>query len=110
MVRRVHVNADVIELRHRKILSFPPPVTAVIRVPEATIIACDQMIGIVRIDPNIVKVSVRSTGYIAKAAAAVAAGYQRPVRLVNLVFIFRIDDQVGEVEWTPDHVLTSIQL
>src|ERR1044072_4682642 len=110
MVGNVNLDADVIELRDWKILSFPPPVTAVIRVPETAIIARDHMVRVVRIDPNIVKVSMRSTGYVTEAAPAVTACYQRPVRFVYLVFVFRIDDQVSEIERAPDHVLTTIEL
>src|SRR5713101_8818487 len=68
------------------------------------------MVGVRRIDPDVVEIAVRSAGDVAEALAAVIAGDERSVGLVNLVFVFRIDDQVREVERTPDHGLAAIEL
>ena len=62
------------------------------------------MIGVIRIDPDVVKIAVRAARDVAEALTAVVAGDQRTVGFVDFVFVFRIDNQVGEVEGTPDHV------
>ena len=56
------------------------------------------------------KIAVRAARDIAEALAAVAARDQRPAGFVNLVLVFWIDDQVSEIEWPPDHVLTTIEM
>ena len=46
VVRPVHVDAHVIELRDRQRLRLPPLVAAVVRVPEAAVVAGDQVVGV----------------------------------------------------------------
>ena len=86
------VDAHVIKLRNRQIVAFPPGVAAVVGVPDAAIVAGDEMIGIVGIYPNRMKIPMRSVANTAKALAAILAHNQGEVGLVNLVFVFRIDD------------------
>ncbi len=108
VIRHIHVYTDVIKLRDRQVLSFPPAITAVIRVPDTTIVAGDQVIGIVWIDPDVVEVAVRAARNVAETLAAIVADDEWTIRLVNFLFVFWIDDQVGEVKRTPDHVLAAI--
>src|SRR5207245_1420715 len=93
-----------------EVIAFPPAIAAVKGIPNAAVVAGDYIVGVVRIDPDIVKVSVRAAGDVAEALAAVVARNQRSVRLVDFVFVFGIDNQVREVEWAPDHVLAAIEL
>src|SRR5438067_445939 len=60
LVRVLVVGADVIELANRKVVCLPPPVGAVIAVPQAAIVAADNGLGVVGVDPDVVPVAVRS--------------------------------------------------
>src|SRR4029077_18424581 len=53
-IRLIH--ADVIKLRNRQVVALPPRISAVVGIPDSTVITCNQMIGIFRIHPYIVKV------------------------------------------------------
>ena len=64
----------MIELRNRKVLGLPPAITAIVRIPQTAVVAGDQMIGIVRIDPDVVKVTMRAARNITEALAAVITG------------------------------------
>src|SRR4030095_6004291 len=70
----VVVEAHVIELRDRQVVAFPPSIGAVIRVPESAIVAGHYVVGVVWINPDVVKVTMRATGDVAEALAAVATG------------------------------------
>src|SRR5215475_3460274 len=52
---------------------------------------------------------MRAARNIAEACAAITARDKRPVRFVDLVGVFWIDNQVSEIKRTPDHVLTAIE-
>src|SRR4030095_1565549 len=61
VIRSVHVNTDVVELRYREVVAFPPAIAAIVRIPDAAIITSNHMVRVVRIDPDVVKVTMRST-------------------------------------------------
>ena len=67
------------------------------------------MIRIVWIDPDIVKVAVRTAGNVAEALATVLAHNQASACLVDLVLVLGIDDQVGKIKWPPNHTLTPVE-
>ena len=98
----------MVELRDRKRLRLPPLVAGVVRVPEAAVVADDEMIGVLRIDPHVVEIAVRAAGDVAERRAAVGAHDERAVRLVDAVLVLRIDDEIREVERTPEHVLAAV--
>ena len=104
------VNAHVIELRNRQVVSFPPGISAVVGVPNSAVISCDHMLRIVRINPNVVEIPVSAARNIAEAFSAVAAHDQAEVRLINFVFVLGVDDQVGKIKRTPHHQLAAVTL
>src|SRR6266436_1531574 len=67
------------------------------------------MIGIVGIDPNIVKVTMRAARNVAEALTAVIAGDERSAWFVDLVLVLWIYDQIRVIKGTPNHVLTAIE-
>src|SRR5438093_10417184 len=66
------------------------------------------MVGVRRIDPDIVEVAMRAARDVAETLSAIIAGNERQIRLVDLVGILRIDNEIRKVERTPNHVLTAI--
>jgi hypothetical protein len=56
-----------------------------------------------------VDVAVHAAADHAEAAAAVVAADQVQIRLVELVLVLRIDDEVRKIERPPDHRLASVQ-
>ena len=55
------------------------------------------------------KIAVRAARNHAETAAAIYAGQQRSIRFEDLVFVFRVHDQVAEVKRTPHHEQARIQ-
>jgi hypothetical protein len=106
----LHVHAHVVELRDGQVLRFPPAVAAVVGVPESAVVADDEVVCVVGVDPEVVEVAVRAARDVREALAAIVAHDEREVRLVNLVLVLRVDDEVGEVEGSPDHVLAAVEL
>ena len=66
----------MIELRDGKVVRFPPAIAAVERIPEPAVVARDHVVGIVWIDPDVVKIAVRAARDIAEALSAVVARNQ----------------------------------
>src|SRR5204863_5959488 len=81
LVRVLVVDAHVIELRDGKVVALPPAVAAVVGNPQAAVVSADDMLRILRIDPEIVPVAVRAAAAAAEAAATVLAGNERVVGL-----------------------------
>jgi hypothetical protein len=104
------VDADVVELRHRQVVLLPPLVAAVVRLPEAAVVTGHDVLRVRRIDPDVVIVAVHAAAGVGEALAAVEALDQVEVRLEETVRIFRIDDEVGEIERPPDHQLALVAL
>ena len=76
VVRPVHVHTHVVELRDRQVLRLPPFVGAVVGIPDAAIVAGDDVVGVARIDPHIMEIAMRAAGDVAKAAASIRAHNQ----------------------------------
>ena len=112
VVRIRVVDAHVIELRDRQVVALPPLVAAVVGQPEAAIVAGDHVLDIVRIDPDAVHVAMHAVEAADRreALAAVIAADQRAIGLVDELRVDRIDDQMREVERTPDHPLALVAL
>src|SRR5439155_12028867 len=66
------------------------------------------MVGAGGIDTHVVEVAMRAARDVAEASSSVGADDQRSIRLVDPVLVLRIEDQVGEIERAPDHVLAAI--
>src|SRR5262249_9623315 len=96
------VNADVIELRNRKIYLVLPARAAVFAAPEAAIVACINDVAIVGVDPNVMKVAMRAAGDGAETLPAIHAQKKRRVGLEDFVFVLGIDDRVAELTRRPD--------
>src|SRR5260370_26683789 len=104
------VHTDVIELRDGKIVALPPGIAAVVGIPNASVIAGDDMVGIIGIHPHVVEIPVRAVPDSAEAPAAILAHNHREVRLVNFVLVLRIADQDGKITRSPDHPFTPFPL
>src|SRR5215813_8272662 len=78
LVRIFLVEAHVIELRDRQVFSFPPFAAAVVRVPHSAIVPREYDLWVRRINPHIMRVTVRSleTAYYRKALSRVLADNQ----------------------------------
>src|SRR5258706_5730412 len=109
MVRIGVVSAHMVELGNGKVGLMLPQVAAVYTTPQAAIVADNYCAGIFRIDPDIVEISVRSTGNAAEALAAVSTEQQDQIGLEDSVFILRIDNQIAEVKRTPDHEIAGVK-
>ena len=108
----VVVDADVVELRDGEVFAFPPFAATVVRIPHAAIVPGGDRLRIGRIDPNIMEIAMRTlkTADDGETLARIFAQDQRTVGLEETVRIFRINDQVREVERTPDHPIALIAL
>src|SRR5947207_15637075 len=95
----------MVELRYRQVFCLPPFGAAVVRVPHSTVVSHEYYLRVRRIYPHVVRVSVCTlkTTDLGKAFSAVVAHNQCAVRLKQAVWIFGIDDEIREVERTPDH-------
>src|SRR5262249_10645891 len=58
LIRILAIDADVVELRDRQGGAFPPPIAAVPGQPQAAIVAAHDMLGIARLDPDVVPVAM----------------------------------------------------
>src|SRR5579859_569863 len=102
------VGADVIKLRNWQVVGFPPTAAAVVGIPEAAVIAGDQVVGVFRIDPDVVEIPVRPASDGAETFSAVFAHDQGQIGLVNFVFILGIDNQIGEIKRAPYHPVAAV--
>src|ERR1700722_6766162 len=73
VIRISIVRAHVIELRDRQVVTLPPGVAAIVGVPDASVVAGDEVIGIIGIYPHIVEIAVCSIGDRTEAFSAVFA-------------------------------------
>src|SRR5688500_6269991 len=71
VIGHVHVHADMIKLRDGQVLGLPPSVASIIRIPKATIITSNHMIGVIGINPHVVEVSMCAPGDVAKTLATI---------------------------------------
>src|ERR1700675_301701 len=110
MVRISLIHADVIKLGNREVVALPPGISAVVGIPDAAIVAGDQMIGVIGIDPNIVEVAVSTLRDGAETLAAIFTHDQHKIGLINFIFVFGIDDQVAKIERAPHHPIAAVAL
>src|SRR5579863_6828286 len=74
LVRIAVIDADMVELRHGKVAGLPPLGAAVVGVPDATVVAGDDVLGVRRVNPKIVDIAVH--------AREAADGTETPARIV----------------------------
>ena len=100
----------MVKLRYRQVFGLPPFAAPVVRVPHPAIVSGEYNLWVRRVDPNIVRVAVRAlkTAHDRKALAGVLAHNQRAVGLEQAVRIIGINDEVREIERSPDHPLAFI--
>src|SRR5205807_8428861 len=79
------------------------------REPQTAVVARDQVVGVARIDPPVMDVSVRAARDAAEALPPVGADDEPAVDFVDSVRTTRIHDEICEVERPPDHVLAAIE-
>ena len=74
----VIVHADVIKLRHRQIISFPPFAAAVVGVPHSAVVAHEYHLRVGRIDPHVMRIAVRplKTAHHREAFSSILADNQ----------------------------------
>src|SRR6516162_4694876 len=100
------VDADVIELRDGQINLMHPSRAAILAAPQSAVVSGINNVGVAGVDPHGMEVSVGRTGDRAEALSPIHAVQQDEIGLEDLLWIFGIDDQVGEVKRTPYHELT----
>src|SRR5204863_4544552 len=99
------VEADVVELRDRQIVGLPPLVRAVVGNPRSAVVPGEHVFGVARLDEDVVHIPVHAAEPAdgAEALAAVLTHDEVAVGLVEAIGVLRINDEVGEVERSPDH-------
>ena len=110
LVGVLHVEADMVELRHGQIVVAMPAVAAVGAVPQAAVVAGDDVGGVARVHPDLVVVPVHAAGDGGEALAPVLAGDELQIALEHPVGVLRIHGEVGEVEGPPHHELAAVPL
>ncbi len=98
----------MVELRNRQVVRLPPPVPAVVGEEDPAVVATDDVLRVLRVDPHVVPIAVPAAAAVREAAAAVLADDQPAAGLEDPVGVRRIDDEAGEVERAPDHVLALV--
>ena len=78
------------------------------RVPDSAVIAADDLVRVVGVYPDVVKIAVRAATDSTEAFTAIDTEDQAATGFVDLVVVLRIDNEIGEVEGTPDHHLAAI--
>ena len=99
-VRHAHVGRDVVELAQRDGIREGPVSTTIVRHADATVVAGDDALRIIRVDPHGVMIHVNAFGRVARRLAAIAGVLHRRRRPIHAVRIFRIDAHLRVVEWT----------
>src|SRR5437868_5471412 len=99
----------MIKLRDRQVELVLPSSSAVFTTPQPGIVGGIHDIGIGWVNPHIVKIAVGTAGNHTETATAIYAGEQRPIRFEDFIFVFRVDDEVAEVERPPDHEAAGIE-
>ena len=99
-VRHAHVGRDVIELAQRDGIRKVPVATTIVRHADATVVAGDDALRIIGIDPHGVMVHVNAFRGAARRLAAVARVLHRRGRPVHAVRILRVDTHLRVVERT----------
>src|ERR1700752_2669980 len=95
VIRAAGVEAHVIERRDRQIVGLPPLVPAVVRDPQPAVVAGEHVLGVARVDPHVVQVTVHAgeAADYREALAAVLRHDQVTVGLEETFWVLRIDDQ-----------------
>ena len=98
VVRRLHVEAHMVEQADRHIGKERPRAAHIVRRGETTVTADDHVIRVLRIDPDAMHVVVRHQGHIGfEGAAAIERQVQANATHVNAIGIHRIDAQLAEI-------------
>ena len=71
LIRVGHVRTDMIELRYGQVAGLPPGVRAIVGIPDAAVVAGNQMVGVVGIHPNVVKIAMRAARNSAETLSAI---------------------------------------
>src|SRR5256884_4893780 len=95
-IEKIVVRRDVIELRGRLVVLRGPISAAVNRDGGTAVVAVDQAIGILRIDPQSVMIAVRRVEAL-ESFASVDGPIKPGVGDVHLVRILRVCPNVGEI-------------
>src|SRR5256884_440965 len=95
-IEKIVVRSDVIELRGRLVVLRGPISAAVNRDGGTAVVAVDQAIGILRIDPQSVMIAVRRVEAL-ESLASVDGPIKPGVGDVHLVRILRVRPNVGEI-------------
>ena len=86
-----------------------PAVSAIVAAPQAAIVGGEDGLGVGGVDPDVVEIAVGAALDGAEAAPAIGGEKERSAGLEDFVFVFRIDDQIREVEGAPDLELAGIE-
>ena len=98
VVRRLHVEAHMVEQSDRHVGNERPRTTHVVRRGEPAVIAKDHMIRVLRIDPDPVHIIMRhECGIGFERASAIHRQVKTDASHVEAIGIYRIDTQLAEV-------------
>src|SRR5205085_11530898 len=80
--------------------------------PHPAIVTGKDRLRIGWINPDTMHIAVHAAeaAHSGKAFTRVVTYDHGPVSFEKAIGIFRIDDQVGEIKWPPDHPLTFVAL
>ena len=105
----IHIVTNMIELRQRQIGDEPPRLSAVATDIESAVIALNQVVGILRMNPEsmVVRMHPRIRQDNRKRFPPVLTSAHERIQAVHPVFIFRVDVNFGIIEWTVADILRT---
>ena len=96
VIRKLIVDVNAIELAGRNVELRAPALAAVESYRGAAIVRDDEVVWIVRVDPQIVKIAMRA-GQVLPSLSAIRRTQCRRTHHINRVFVFRIDEEFDVV-------------
>ena len=112
VVRIAHVVADRVELAEGQVVEHAPVGGPVPGRGDAAVAPEDEVVGVVRVDPECMMVDVDLLGtVVAEGAAAIVGDHQRASQEVDAVHVARVDPHLGVVHRTrvgPGHLFPAV--
>src|SRR6478672_9982906 len=106
------IDANMVELGDGQVLAFPPFASAVVGIPHPTVIAGKDRLRIGWINPDAMDIAMHpaETPDRRKAFPCILANNHRTIGLEDAIRVLRVDDQIREIKWAPDHPLALVPL
>ena len=103
-IRKLIVDVDAIKLARRHVELRAPALAAVESYRGAAIVRDDEVVRIIGIDPQIVKVAVRA-GQVLPSLSSIRRTQCRRAHDINRVLIFRIDEKFDVIPRSLDQAV-----